>query len=66
MKIKINGKEREYQPSASLREIINKFCKNNQKIIAEVNGQIIKNPQWDQTPIKEGDQIELINFVGGG
>ena len=66
MKITLNGKEKEVTQSLNLRGIINQFGKNTQRIIAEVNGEIIKTPQWDQTILKDGDQVELVSFVGGG
>lgn len=50
----------------NLGEVIGQFCRNTTHVIAEINGDIIRPPQWDEVMIKEGDTIELLNFVGGG
>ena len=66
MKIKLNGLEKEFQPNLNLKEIIAEFSKTRLKIIAEVNGQIIRSHQWEQIRLKDGDLVELVSFVGGG
>ena len=66
MKIQLNGREKEYPSPLNLKEMIAEFSKTRQKIIAEVNGQIIRSPQWEQTRLNDGDRIELVSFVGGG
>lgn len=66
MKIIINGQEKNFQNIRTLKEVISNSCKNSARVIAEVNGDIIKTDQWDTKTIREGDTIELVNFVGGG
>jgi len=66
MNITLNGQDKELTHIQNLNEIINRFCKDSQHVIAEVNGEIVKNPQWHETAINDGDMIELVNFVGGG
>lgn len=66
MKVKINGIDKEFMAGANLNELIAQFSQQNSRIIAEVNGCIVKGRDWQQTPISEGDTIELVSFVGGG
>ena len=66
MKIIINGQEKKLTVSLNLNSLVGQFSPNSNRIIAEVNGQIIKNPVWNQTHLKDGDVVELISFVGGG
>ncbi len=66
MHIMINGQEKEILPSQNLREVIGRFSKNPAILIAEVNGTIIRNAQWDAVNVNDGDTIELVSFVGGG
>lgn len=66
MNIALNGQTREIGASQSLKDVVYRFCPNTVPVIAEVNGVIVKNPQWDMVMVKEGDTIELVNFVGGG
>jgi sulfur carrier protein len=66
MKITINGNEKEFNNPIALEDLVGQFCKNSKHVIAEVNGEILRAPQWAGRSIKEGDSIELVSFVGGG
>ena len=66
MKININGKEKEFNGDSSLNQIIHETCCNSNRVIAELNGAIIKQPLWEKISLKDGDTLELVNFVGGG
>jgi sulfur carrier protein len=32
----------------------------------ELNGEILDRPVFESTPVKEGDAIEFLYFMGGG
>ena len=66
MKVLVNGQEKTLTQTEKLKDFIEQFCNDHRYVIAEVNGEIIKNRHWDQTTLKNGDIIELVNFVGGG
>ena len=66
MKITLNGKSRELQSTLPLTELIQQINANNQRVIAEVNGEIVKKDHWANITINDGDEIELVTFVGGG
>ena len=36
------------------------------RIAIEQNQNVIKKADYDATEISDGDQIEIVNFVGGG
>ena len=66
MKITLNGQVVELSQHKSLNGIVELYCKDNPHVIAELNGEIIKNHHWNEQSIKEGDRLELVTFVGGG
>ncbi len=35
-------------------------------VIIEYNHNVIKQDAWDKTPVRPGDILELLSFVGGG
>ena len=39
---------------------------NPQRIAVELNGEILPKSQYSNTVLKEGDVVEIVNFVGGG
>lgn len=66
MTVTINGQQRELSGEPSLNEIVQQFCQSTQRVIAELNGEIVNNPRWDEIIIRDGDSLELVSFVGGG
>ena len=39
---------------------------NPQRIAVELNGEILPKTQYSDTVLKDGDVVEIVNFVGGG
>ncbi len=66
MKVILNGKTTGLQQELTLNSVVSSYSKERTHIVAEVNGHIIQEIQWKKTFLKDGDSIELLNFVGGG
>ncbi|MFM6517039.1 MAG: sulfur carrier protein ThiS, partial [Microcystis panniformis] len=39
---------------------------NPRLVAVEYNGEILHRQYWENTEIKEGDQLEIVTIVGGG
>ena len=39
---------------------------NVQRIAVELNGEILPKSLYGDTVLKDGDIVEIVNFVGGG
>lgn len=66
MKVTLNGQSKEILEKLTLKNLVEQFCKNPNRVIAEVNGDIIKSQKWNDHLLNDGDTLELVNFVGGG
>jgi sulfur carrier protein len=66
MRIIVNGKEKIVKNNASLSDIIKELRSTPKRVIAEVNGKIVKSENWNSANIKDNDVLELVTFVGGG
>ena len=67
MRIQINGESREFpQSSLSLKELLDTLSLPPQRIAVELNKAIVARSHWEKTALKDGDQIEIVHFVGGG
>jgi sulfur carrier protein len=67
LQVQLNGERREFLPQhLLLSELIQELSLVPQRIAVEVNKQIVRRDEWERTEIKEGDQIEIVHFVGGG
>ncbi len=65
MNITVNGKN-ESISSGSITAYIREKGINPKALVVELNGQVVVADRWDQTLFSEGDQLELLSFVGGG
>ena len=66
MKIFVNGLEREIYPSATVSQFINTLKINQKNVIVELNREVIEKQNYSNKTLKEGDEVELIRFIGGG
>ena len=66
MNIILNGKQFSIDKKMSIKDILVQNNIGEKNIVVEVNKEIISKSQWNQTILKENDQIEIITAVGGG
>lgn len=65
MEIKLNGKSVQTH-CQTLAELVLDQDLVSSSLVIEHNLKVVKEADWAQTPVREGDTIELLNFVGGG
>jgi thiamine biosynthesis protein ThiS len=67
VRIQINGEPREFQQALlSLDQLIDTLSLPPQRIAVEVNKTMVRQRDWPTTLLKDGDQVEIVHFVGGG
>lgn len=62
----VNGNERRLRGSASVMELLDQLELDPRGVVVEVNRQIVRRTDLAQTPLRDGDRVELVHFVGGG
>jgi len=66
MKIIVNGEEKEFALDTTLDKILNTLGLDGKVMAAAVNMEIVKQDAWKKYVLKDGDKLELLDFVGGG
>ena len=66
VKLHINGEAREFAASLSLASLIEMLGMKADRVAVELNRSIVPREQWAQTNLGDGDQLEIVQFVGGG
>jgi len=66
MQVKVNGEFREITEGSTLHALIHSLGLEAKVMAAAVNMEIVKQDVWDKAILKEGDAVELLDFVGGG
>lgn len=64
--ITLNGAEMEVDAGQTLGQLVDARGLERRMIAIEYNGEIIPRLDYDDTPINEGDVLEVVHMVGGG
>jgi thiamine biosynthesis protein ThiS len=66
MKLIINGDERTFERPLTLQGLIEQLGMKSDRVAVELNREIAQRDKWAGMELKEGDQLEIVHFVGGG
>lgn len=66
MNLTINGQSKSFQEGLSLEDILKELKLEGKVMAAAVNMNIVKQGQWSEYKLSDGDKLELLDFVGGG
>jgi sulfur carrier protein len=65
MRVTVNGEQREIQ-SGSVDALLGELEYEGRHFAIALNYDVLPRSQWAQTPIKNGDEIEIITPRQGG
>jgi thiamine biosynthesis protein ThiS len=65
----VNGQSRVFTSlpdSPCLADLVRELGLKSDRVAVEHNGEIAGKSVWQETPLAEGDRLEIVHFVGGG
>jgi sulfur carrier protein len=65
MTVTVNGEARDLPDNETVRALVGRFNLAPEKVAIELNRRLVRAAQYD-TPLKNGDEVEIVTFVGGG
>lgn len=65
MRIHVNGEQHEVL-ATTLSDLVEALGLDPRKVAIERNLEIVPRSLHGQTPLADGDRIEIVQFVGGG
>ena len=66
MNITLNGDPLDVPGPVSVAALLESLAIDARRVAVEHNLVIIKRTAFDQTMVRDGDNVEIVNFVGGG
>ena len=66
LSVVVNGEPRRVPGPMTLAGLLEHLGLDPRAVVVERNRAIVRRPQLAETPVAEGDVIELVHFVGGG
>jgi sulfur carrier protein len=66
MRLFINGEGKDYTNVTTLEHLIAELGMKGDRVAVELNRDVVPRVQWGEMQLHEGDQLEIVHFVGGG
>lgn len=66
IEVQVNGERREVQQGWTIDDLVDDLGLRRDQVAVELNRKILKRIDWENCSLNEGDQIEIVHFVGGG
>ena len=66
MNLYINGDERSFDPAMTLASLVEALGMRSDRVAVELNRDIVPRDRWPDTLLRDGDRLEIVQFVCGG
>ncbi len=64
--ITLNGERHDIPTPLTVTALLESLAIDARRVAVEHNLVIVKRVAFDQTMVRDGDHVEIVNFVGGG
>lgn len=66
MHITLNGEPYPVDAPLSIGALLSRLDIDPRRVAVEHNLVVVRRAVYDQTVVEHGDEVEIVNFVGGG
>jgi len=66
LQITVNGDHVEVPGPVTVAELLDRLDIDPRRVAVEHNLTVLKRTLFGDTLVRDGDQVEIVNFVGGG
>jgi thiamine biosynthesis protein ThiS len=66
MLIVLNGEKKEIPGGLSVMGLLAHLAIKPERVAVEINEEIVRKATYSETQVREGDRVEVVQFMGGG
>ncbi|MCE2514541.1 MAG: sulfur carrier protein ThiS [Acidobacteria bacterium] len=66
MTIRLNGEDYDLAEPVTVHGLLERLDVDPRRVAVEHNLVVVRRATYDSTVVRGGDQVEIVNFVGGG
>lgn len=66
LQVRINGEQRRVPEGSSIAALVAEIGLDPARVAVERNRVIVPRSTLGQVPVEDGDEFEIVHFVGGG
>jgi len=66
MHIFVNGEKRDIPDGLNVAGLLQHLDIKPERVAVEINEEIVRKATYGDIPVKDGDRVEVVQFMGGG
>ena len=66
MRILLNGESRDLSSPMTVQALLHSLGIDSRRVAVEHNLVVVRRAHYDTELVSDGDEVEIVNFVGGG
>ena len=66
MRVTLNGEERELRAGVTIADLVVQLGIAERRIAVELNRDILPRDDYGTRVLSDGDEVEIVHFIGGG
>ena len=66
VRVRVNGELRAFAPETRVADLLASLGVSTPRVAVEYNREILAKGEYEATVLREGDELEVVTFVGGG
>ncbi len=66
MRVMVNGDARELRDGVTVDELVHSLGLGARRVAVEINLDVVPRNEFPQRALRDGDVVEVVQFVGGG
>lgn len=66
MRVKVNGQDAQLEAGMSLEHLLKSYRLKPEQVVIELNRKVPAKTAWAATYLQDGDEVEIVKFLGGG
>ena len=66
LRVFLNGESKDLPDTLTLAQLVTQLELPERRIAIELNRNVVRRREWENTVLAENDRVEIVHFVGGG
>jgi thiamine biosynthesis protein ThiS len=66
LRIRLNGEPHDLAAPLTVAALLERLGIDPRRVAVEHNLTVVRRAEYDKTMVHEADEVEIVNFVGGG
>ena len=66
VKVTVNGDPQQVEAGSTVADVVRRWARSEAGVAVAVNDAVVRRAEWPQTPVADGDRVEILTAVQGG